>query len=290
MASSQYLFSRREDDWQATNLLGEGGFTLHETELTQFTQICTQIVNYRQHRLIMRIARHEAQIVHYRFSSDSIQGSSLPPTSGARRHRHRGALHYRLQPKRRVRPPIWSICILGYRLARRKKNTFLDDKNKYGQRKVGGVLSLVAPELLRAVSSSSADAFLVPGHQSAFCLTSMLAEKLNGKALLVRGEAHFQLEQKRRYSKIRSALLGLYYKRFDGLLTIGTENRQGIKIGCPEEASLWSGFLSVRNFEALISNSPKSGKCPVTLSRCSHVSQSLERSRNPYENWLQGRE
>jgi len=34
------------------------------------------------------------------------------------------------------------------------------------------------------------------------------------------------------------------------------ENRQGIKIGCPEEASLWSGFLSIEKFEALVAGLP----------------------------------
>jgi len=34
------------------------------------------------------------------------------------------------------------------------------------------------------------------------------------------------------------------------------EKRQGIKIGCPEEAALWSGFLSLSRFEALILRMP----------------------------------
>ena len=34
------------------------------------------------------------------------------------------------------------------------------------------------------------------------------------------------------------------------------ENRQGIKIGCPEEASLWNGFLSIERFEALVAGLP----------------------------------
>ena len=35
------------------------------------------------------------------------------------------------------------------------------------------------------------------------------------------------------------------------------EKRQGIKLGCPEEAALHRGFLSVEEFEQLLTTMPK---------------------------------
>jgi glycosyltransferase involved in cell wall biosynthesis len=90
----------------------------------------------------------------------------------------------------------------------------------------GGFFSLVAPELWSEIKQGEFDAVLVYGHGYAANFLAMAAAKLSGAHLLVRGESNLSLRRNGLWGKLRKPVLSWLYGCCDGVLAIGTANRE----------------------------------------------------------------
>jgi glycosyltransferase involved in cell wall biosynthesis len=96
-------------------------------------------------------------------------------------------------------------------------------------------LSVVAPELWREVHRGGFDAVVVHGHTPAAMLVAATAAWTAGIPTFLRCETHLGLRRSALKNLLRRPLIGAYYRRFDGVLAIGSANREFYRaIGVPE--------------------------------------------------------
>jgi glycosyltransferase involved in cell wall biosynthesis len=98
-----------------------------------------------------------------------------------------------------------------------------------------GFFSVVAPQLWHEVRGGAFDALVVHGHTPAATLVAAAAAKISRIPTFLRCETHLGLRRSALKSLLRRPLIGAYYRRFDGVLAIGSANREFYRaIGVPE--------------------------------------------------------
>jgi glycosyltransferase involved in cell wall biosynthesis len=98
-----------------------------------------------------------------------------------------------------------------------------------------GFLSVVAPQLCHDVGRGAFDALVVHGHTPAAMLVAAAAGKMARLPTFLRCETHLGLRRSMVKSLLRRLLIGTYYRALDGVLAIGSANREFYRaIGVPE--------------------------------------------------------
>jgi glycosyltransferase involved in cell wall biosynthesis len=98
-----------------------------------------------------------------------------------------------------------------------------------------GFFSVVAPQLWHEVRSGAFDALVVHGHTPAATLVAAAAAKIAHIATFMRCETHLNLHRSTLKSLLRRPLIGTYYRWFDGVLAIGSANREFYQaLGIPD--------------------------------------------------------
>ena len=98
-----------------------------------------------------------------------------------------------------------------------------------------GFFSVVAPQLWHEVRRGAFDALVVHGHTPAATLVAAAAAKMTRIPTFLRCETHLGLRRSALKSLLRRPLIGTYYRRLDGVLAIGSANREFYRaIGVPE--------------------------------------------------------
>jgi glycosyltransferase involved in cell wall biosynthesis len=98
-----------------------------------------------------------------------------------------------------------------------------------------GFFSLVAPQLWREVRKGAFDALVVHGHTPAATLVAAAAAKMTRIPTFMRCETHLGLPRSALRILLRRPVMGTYYRRLDGVLAIGSANREFYRaIGVPE--------------------------------------------------------
>lgn len=122
----------------------------------------------------------------------------------------------------------WDVDLLGgYR------SVFLG--SAAGVRTPAGFWSLVCPQVVRQLWTGRYDAVLLHGYNFAVTLLAFLTAKLRGIPVLMRSDAHIQIQRKGLKGRIRNAVLTFAYRFVDGFLAIGTSNRAYYRsLGVPE--------------------------------------------------------
>lgn len=114
---------------------------------------------------------------------------------------------------------VWDVPLLdGYRYK------FL--ANLGGDRGVRGFFSLVNPSIVGELWREKYDAILIHGHNSATNLLALLAAKLAGTRVFMRGDTHLLLKRHPFKRALRKPLMALLYRLCDACLYIGTRNRE----------------------------------------------------------------
>jgi glycosyltransferase involved in cell wall biosynthesis len=123
----------------------------------------------------------------------------------------------------------WDVDLLaGY------ASIFLGERAR--TRSVDGFWSLVCPELAREIRRGRYDAVWVHGQQFAAYVVAFLAAKLQGVAVLTRGDTHLGLARTPLRAALRAALLGAQYRFIDGFLAVGSKNHDYYRaLGVPEQ-------------------------------------------------------
>jgi glycosyltransferase involved in cell wall biosynthesis len=88
-----------------------------------------------------------------------------------------------------------------------------------------GFGSLIAPELFDTIRKGKFDAVLLHGYAYAADWVAFAGAKAGGAAILMRGESHLGLTRQGVKARIRRSVLSLLFQRCDGLLAIGSANR-----------------------------------------------------------------
>jgi glycosyltransferase involved in cell wall biosynthesis len=95
--------------------------------------------------------------------------------------------------------------------------------------------AVAASQLWREVRGGAFDALVVHGHTPAAMPIAAAAAKMVGIPVFLRCETHLSLRRSPLKSLARRALVGAYYRRLDGVLAIGSANREFYRaIGIPE--------------------------------------------------------
>jgi glycosyltransferase involved in cell wall biosynthesis len=98
-----------------------------------------------------------------------------------------------------------------------------------------GFFSVIAPQLWHEVWRGAFDALVVHGHTPAATVVAAAAAKMAGIPTFLRCETHIGLRRSTVKSLLRRPLIGAYYRRLDGVLAIGSANREFYRaIGIPE--------------------------------------------------------
>jgi glycosyltransferase involved in cell wall biosynthesis len=98
-----------------------------------------------------------------------------------------------------------------------------------------GFFSVVAPQLWREVRRGRFDALVLHGHTPAATLVAAAAAKAARIPTFMRCETHLGLPRSLLKNLFRRPLIGTYYRRLDGVLAIGSANREFYRaIGVPE--------------------------------------------------------
>lgn len=98
-----------------------------------------------------------------------------------------------------------------------------------------GFFSVVAPELWQEVRHGAFDALVVHGHTPAAMLVAAAAAKMARIPIFLRCETHLGLPRSPIKNLLRRLLIGTCYRRLDGVLAIGSANREFHRtIGVPE--------------------------------------------------------
>lgn len=98
-----------------------------------------------------------------------------------------------------------------------------------------GSFSMIAPAVWHEVHTGGFDALVVHGHSPAPMLLATVAAKVARIPIFMHCETHLGLHRSALKSVLRRPLLGAYYQWFDGVLAIGTANRQFFRaMGVPE--------------------------------------------------------
>jgi glycosyltransferase involved in cell wall biosynthesis len=96
--------------------------------------------------------------------------------------------------------------------------------------------SVVAPQLWHEVRRGAFDALVVHGHTPAATLVAAVAAKTTHIPIFLRCETHLGLRRSALKSLLRRPLIGSYYRRLDGVLAIGSANREFYReMGVPEQ-------------------------------------------------------
>jgi glycosyltransferase involved in cell wall biosynthesis len=88
-----------------------------------------------------------------------------------------------------------------------------------------GFFSLITPEIWKEIRNGAFDAVWVNGHQYAANLIAIAAAKASGANVFMRSETHLFLTRTRLKAALRKPVLSLLYGLCDGLLAIGSANR-----------------------------------------------------------------
>jgi glycosyltransferase involved in cell wall biosynthesis len=98
-----------------------------------------------------------------------------------------------------------------------------------------GFLSVIAPQLWQEVGRGAFDALVVHGHTPAAMLVAAAASKMARVPTFLRCETHLGLRRSTLKSLLRRLLIGTYYRGLDGVLAIGSANREFYRaIGVPD--------------------------------------------------------
>ena len=118
-----------------------------------------------------------------------------------------------------AKPVTWDIDLLsGYQ--------YLYLGEAATRRTPGGFWSMIVPELWRHIRSGGYDALWLHGYGYAACWVAMLAAKSIGLPVMLRGETHLALSRPSWRRFIRDTVLRRLFRSLDGLLAIGTRNRE----------------------------------------------------------------
>lgn len=88
-----------------------------------------------------------------------------------------------------------------------------------------GFLSMLASALWREIGDGGFDAVVVHGHTPAAMLLAITAAKAHGVPVFMRAETHLGLQRSRLKSALRAPLMGALYRSLNGVLAIGSANR-----------------------------------------------------------------
>jgi glycosyltransferase involved in cell wall biosynthesis len=111
----------------------------------------------------------------------------------------------------------WDVDLLtGYR------TVFLGEAAH--RREPGGFWSLAAPQVLSELRSGRYDVLWLHGHSYAANLIALLAAKMTGLPIMMRGETHLGLPCHGLKSMLRRPLMGGLYRMCDRMLAIGSAN------------------------------------------------------------------
>lgn len=91
---------------------------------------------------------------------------------------------------------------------------------------VSGFFSLVNPAIITELWRGNYDALLVHGHTPFSNILGILAAKLVGTSVFMRGETHLLLERHGVKKQLRPQLMKWFYKLCDACLAIGSLNRE----------------------------------------------------------------
>jgi len=117
------------------------------------------------------------------------------------------------------REVIWDTPLLqGY------KHVFL--KNLLGDRGVKGFFSCINLGIIPALMRGQYDALIVHGNTPFANWLAIVAAKLVGTAVFMRGETHLQLDRTPVRLFVRRQILRLLYQACDAFLYIGTRNKE----------------------------------------------------------------
>jgi glycosyltransferase involved in cell wall biosynthesis len=95
--------------------------------------------------------------------------------------------------------------------------------------------SMIAPQLWQEVRSGGFDALVVHGHTPAAMLLAATAAKTARVPSFLRCETHLGLRRSTLKSLLRRPLIGTCYRQLDGVLAIGSANREFYRaVGVPE--------------------------------------------------------
>jgi glycosyltransferase involved in cell wall biosynthesis len=99
-----------------------------------------------------------------------------------------------------------------------------------------GFWSMIAPLLWRDIRCGGFDALIVHGHTPAAMVLAVAAAKASRIPVLMRCETHLKLRRSGLKRILRQMLIGTFYRRFDGVLAIGSANHVFYRaLGVPEE-------------------------------------------------------
>ncbi|MER8701686.1 glycosyltransferase family 4 protein [Mesorhizobium sp. M1273] len=123
----------------------------------------------------------------------------------------------------------WDIDLLqGY------KSQFLG--SAAARRKIGGFFSMVGPQLWGAIRGGEFDAVVIHGHNLAAHHVALMAAKSTKCLTFARAETHLGLKRSAWRGLLRTPLLKMWYKLFDGFLAIGSRNsRYFAAMSIPQE-------------------------------------------------------
>ena len=103
-------------------------------------------------------------------------------------------------------------------------------------RRLGGFWSLVCPELGWELRRARYDAVWIHGQQFAADVLAFTLAKLQGIAVLTRGDTHLGLSRPPLRAALRRLLLAAQYRHIDRFLAVGTRNREYYEaFGVPRE-------------------------------------------------------
>ena len=95
--------------------------------------------------------------------------------------------------------------------------------------------SVVAPQLWQEIRRGAFDALVVHGHTPAAMVVAAAAAKVARIPIFLRCDTHLGLRRSAVKRLLRRPLLGLYYRQLDGVLAIGSANREFYRaMGIPE--------------------------------------------------------
>jgi glycosyltransferase involved in cell wall biosynthesis len=98
-----------------------------------------------------------------------------------------------------------------------------------------GTVRMVAPQLWSEIRNGGYDAVVLHGHAVTGNFIAFMSAKTAGIATFNRTETHLGLKRSLAQRALRRLLIATYYLRFDGLLAIGSENRDFYRaMGIPD--------------------------------------------------------
>ena len=98
-----------------------------------------------------------------------------------------------------------------------------------------GFFSMLVPQIWREVAKGGFAAVVVHGHTPAAMVLAAAAARLTQTPVFMRCETHLGLHRSWFKAWLRRSLLGVYYRMFDGVLAIGSANREFYQaMGVPE--------------------------------------------------------